>query len=85
MTRRHLLVQLYPKTPLVGRYYVAVFPSDRFLDKLCVEAAEPLDALLDQEVGAAGANLYSRSIANGFQPITCRSPTSSISPATFSG
>src|SRR3972149_6307758 len=54
---RALLVQLDAEPGSGRRDDVSVLPADRLLQDLRMEAAPGLDALLDQEVGAAGVDL----------------------------
>ena len=52
-----LLVELDAQARGARRDDVSLLPADRLLQDLGVEAAPGLDALLDQEVGRAGADL----------------------------
>src|SRR5689334_7549496 len=54
----HGFVELDTKARLRGRDDVAILPTDSLLQDLGVEAAPLFDAFQDQEVRAAGADLY---------------------------
>jgi len=58
MLGRYFFVQLHAKAWSVGGYDVTVLPSERLLENLSVEPSEGLNALLDEEIGAAGSDLY---------------------------
>ena len=57
MLRSNLFVELNTQPGSSGWNDVAVFPPDRLVKDFGVKAAPGLDALLDQEIGAARTDL----------------------------